>query len=374
MKIVKTIGVNLGKRSYDVTVGVDLLSGVGQRVAALGRYSSAAIVTDSHVGPLYADTLRQSLSAAHLAAHVLEFPAGEEHKNLSTYVDLVNRLLGLRPAIDRRSLIVSLGGGVASDLGGFVAATALRGLDFVNVPTTLLADVDASVGGKTGVDMAAGKNLVGTFHQPKAVVIDSALLASLPQAELISGLGECVKHAVIRDESLLDFLSAQAGKILLADADVLAELIARNVAIKAAVVSADEREAGERALLNLGHTLGHAVETAAGYGAISHGQAVCLGMAAACHISAGRKLLTAQQVRRVTDVLAQLHLPSRFADLPSLPEQARQAEHLKPILLHDKKALAGVVRFVLPVALGKAAVFSDVTGSEIDAALAMLAR
>ena len=360
----KTIPVNLGERSYDVTVGAGVLADVGSIVAAAATSPRAIIVTDSNVRGLYADAVAGSLTDAGLAVSLLEFPAGEASKNAATYTDLAHRALELDPPIDRGSLVVTVGGGVAGDLGGFVAATLLRGIDFVNVPTTLLADVDASVGGKTGVDAPAGKNLIGAFHQPRAVVIDSAVLKTLPAAEMGNGLAECVKHAVLADASLLEFIEDNLEPILAADADLLADLIARNVAIKAEVVAADERESGRRAHLNLGHTLGHAVETAAEY-TIGHGQAVSLGMAAALHIAAGRGLIESEAVDRVRDVLTALSLPVRFADLPDLPSGARDPDRLISIMARDKKARAGVPRFVLPTNIGNVAVFDDVTRAQI---------
>lgn len=368
----RRIPVELGERSYEVTVGAGLLSSLGEVAAALaGR---AVVVTDSNVGPLYAKRATAALTGAGVEASVIDFPAGEAHKDLATCGRVMDELLSLTPPIDRTSLIVALGGGVTGDLAGFVAATALRGLRFINVPTTLLADVDASVGGKTGLDAPAGKNLIGAFHQPSAVVIDAAVLATLPPAELGSGLAECVKHAVIRDPALLDFIEQRSAAILAADASVLAELIARNVAIKAAVVTADEKESGERAHLNLGHTIGHAVEAAAGYGAISHGQAVSLGMIAACRIAAGRGLIGQAVAERVERALAGLSLPVSFADVPDLPADARRPDRLREIMSRDKKARAGVVRFVLPTSLGSAAMFDDVSPAEIDQAVASLGR
>ena len=217
-----------------------------------------------------------SLQQAGFIADYIDFPAGEEHKNIRTYEVVMNSLLSLEPPIDRKSIIIALGGGVVGDLAGFVAATALRGIDFVNVPTTLLADVDAAIGGKTGIDAPTGKNLIGAFHQPRAVIIDPTVLKTLPASQMGNGLAECVKHGVIRDATLLDFIEENADKIFSFDADILTELIARNVAIKSAVVAADEREAGQRAHLNFGHTIGHAIEAAGGYGLVSHGQAVSL--------------------------------------------------------------------------------------------------
>ena len=368
----RQVNVALGERSYPVLVEAGLLERAGEVLQDICRSNRAVIVTDSRVGPLYADTARESLQEAGYQTDVLEFAAGEAGKNLATYAELMHRLLSLDPPIDRRSVLVTLGGGVVSDLGGFMAATALRGIALVNLPTTLLAAVDASVGGKNGVDTPAGKNLVGTFYQPKAVLIDASCLATLPAAEMANGLGECVKHAVIRDEGLLGFIESHAGAILSGDQETLVELIAANVAIKAAVVSADERESSERAHLNLGHTLGHAIETAGGYGAIGHGQAVALGMRGACRIAVLRGRMAASQERRVVDGLAKLHLPTRFADVPGLPPAARDLAALRRIMLRDKKVRLGRLRFVLPVGLGSAEMVDDVTDDQLAAALAAL--
>jgi 3-dehydroquinate synthase len=368
------IPVDIPGRGYEVTIGGGLLGQAGPLLARFAPTGRAVVITDAAVGALYGGKVVAELERAGLRADLLDFPAGEKHKNLATYVSLMGRLLGLAPAIDRSTLIVTLGGGVAGDVGGFVAATALRGLGSVNLPTTLLADVDAAVGGKTGVDAPAGKNLIGAFHQPRAVLIDPAALATLPVAQLVNGLAECVKHAVIADESLLEFIEANAAGLLAADVELCHQLIARNVAIKAGVVAVDERESsGRRELLNFGHTIGHAVETAAGYAGVSHGQAVALGMSAACAIATGRGLLTPAAAARVAAVLAAVKLPARFDDLPGLPAAARDAAVLRELMLHDKKARAGVVRFVLPRGLGSAAVFDDVTGAEIARALEKLA-
>ena len=376
----RTIRVELGRRAYEVTVGAGLLDRAGEMLAPLAgadpptRAGRAVVITDSNVATLYAGAVADGLTAAGCRTDVIDFPAGEASKDLTTYAAVMDRLLALSPAIDRGSLIVALGGGVAGDLAGFVAATALRGLSCANVPTTLLADVDASVGGKTGLDAPAGKNLIGAFHQPRAVIIDPAVLKTLPPGELGNGLAECVKHAVIRDADLLDFIEDNAAAILAADAEILSELIARNVTVKAEVVAADERESGQRAHLNFGHTIGHAVEAAGGYGAVSHGQAVALGMVAACGIAVARKLIEPAAADRVGEVLSGLSLPVRFADLPDLPAGCRDRARLRQIMLHDKKARGGVVRFVLPTGLGNVAVFDDVTADQVEQGLAALER
>ena len=360
----ETVRVDLGPRSYDVRVGAGLLDDLGPTAAAVEGLTSVAVISDSTVADLYGPAALASLAGAGLAATLIPFPAGEANKTLATVSDVLDRLFAIDPPIDRASLIVALGGGVSGDLGGFVAATALRGLRFLQCPTTLLADVDASVGGKTGVDHPAGKNLIGTFHQPVGVLIDVEAFRTLPRAELANGLAECVKHAVIRDASLLEFIEDHAEAIGAAEPDAMTELIARNVAIKAAVVSADEREAGERAHLNFGHTIGHAIEAIGGFGEVSHGQAVSLGMVAACRIAVARGLIEAEAAEQVEQLLMSLGLPVRRTGL--------DADEIWRIMQHDKKALGGQVRMVLPVMLGTAAVFDDITPHVVRDAVAHL--
>jgi len=359
------IRVDLGDRSYAVSVGGGLLAELGTAVAALSGARRAVVVSDSNVAALYGGRTCNSLRRAGLGADLLSFPAGEAHKTLATCSNLYDSLFALRPAVDRQTVLVALGGGVTGDITGFVAATALRGLRFVQGPTTLLSAVDASVGGKTGVDHPAGKNLIGAFHQPSAVIIDVDLLRTLSPAEFASGLAECVKHAVIRDATLLDFLETRRSEVLAREPECLTELIARNVAIKAAVVSADERESGEREHLNFGHTIGHAIETLVGYGTLSHGQAVSLGMVAACRLAVARKLIDAASADRVERLLVALGLPARWPGL--------EATALWEIMLHDKKARGGKVRMVLPVRLG-AATYDDITQEAVAAALGAIAE
>jgi 3-dehydroquinate synthase len=347
----RTVAVDLGRRSYGVRVGPGLLGAMGDAVAALPGVTGAAIVTDSNVGPLYGQRVSDALAAAGVQAALIEFPAGEASKNLSTVAGVLDALLAITPAVDRATVVVALGGGVVGDLAGFVAAIALRGMRFYQCPTSLLADVDASVGGKTGVDHQAGKNLIGAFHQPAGVMIDVETLKTLPRRELIGGLAECVKHAVIRDASLLDYIEDRAEDILACLGDVMTELIARNVAIKAQVVADDEREAGQRAHLNYGHTVGHAIEAQAGYGELSHGQAVALGMVAANRLAVGRGLLDEQSAQRIERLLNKLELPTRRPGL--------DADKVWWIMQHDKKALAGRIRMVLPTKLGAAGIFDD---------------
>jgi 3-dehydroquinate synthase len=354
--MISAIAVDLGPRSYTVHVGPDAITLLADTVEQLDP-SSMAMITDSTVAELHAQAVLHQLNTPPM----ITFPAGEPHKTLATYSNLLDELFAIKPPLDRNSLFVALGGGVTGDITGFLAATFLRGVRFIQCPTTLLAAVDASVGGKTGVDHPTGKNLIGAFHQPSAVIIDTTLLATLPVAELQNGLAECVKHAVIRDAALLDFIATNADPILEADADVLATLIERNVTIKAAVVSADEREAGVRAHLNFGHTIGHALEVFFGYDALPHGQAVALGMIAANAIAIERNLLSPSDAQRVTDLLTHLGLPTTCNGLDT--------GAIWRIMQHDKKAIGGQVRMVLATGLGEVALFDDITDADVTTAL-----
>ena len=360
----RTIRVELPTRGYDVKIGAGLLRSVGAEAAALRNVRRVVAVSDSTVAGLYGSKALESLSSAALRADLLSFPSGESNKTLAGVGKLFDGLFRLEPAVDRDCVIVALGGGVVGDMAGFLAATALRGLRWLQVPTTLLADVDASVGGKTAVDHAAGKNLIGAFHQPHGVLIDVETLRTLPPGELQSGLAECVKHAMIRDVSLLEFMENAADAILACEPRPMTELIARNVAIKAAVVAADEREHGQRAHLNFGHTVGHAIEACEGYGRVTHGQAVALGMIAACRLAEGKALLGASLRDRLEKLLARLGIEVRRRGL--------DGDAIWRIMQHDKKARGGKVRFVLPTGPGRVEVFDDVTEQQVKAAIASL--
>jgi 3-dehydroquinate synthase len=359
----KTIRVDLAERSYDVLVGPAMLDRLGGLTAGLDGASSAVVIADETVAGLYGEAAVDQLEAEGLVADRLTFPSGESSKTLGTYCRLMDGLLTCDPPIDRGTVIVALGGGVTGDLAGFAAATALRGLRFIQCPTTLLADVDSCVGGKTGVDHPAGKNLIGAFHQPSAVLIDVETLKTLPDEEWRNGLAECVKHAVIRDATLLDLIADNAAAYFARDPDALTDLVARNVAIKGAVVAGDEREKGERAHLNFGHTIGHAVEADAGY-ALGHGQAVALGMVVENEVAVARGLLDRAVADRVRNVLDTLGLPTRMPGL--------EIDRLWPIMLRDKKSRAGKPHFILPTALGRVAIYSDVTREETAPALGAL--
>ncbi|NQU76576.1 MAG: 3-dehydroquinate synthase [Planctomycetes bacterium] len=370
----RRVCVELPDRPYDILIDRGLLWRVGPLAMEAAGGRSAFIITDTNVGPLYAEATAKGLADAGYATFVVSFPAGEPNKTLATVSCLFDQIFAAPTPPDRESVVVGLGGGVVGDVAGFVAATLLRGVALVQVPTSLLADVDSSVGGKTAVDHPAGKNLIGAFHQPRIVCIDTGVLATLDKLELSCGLAECVKHGVIRDESLVTWLDQNADALLGGDADRLTELIARNVAIKAAVVAEDERETGRRAHLNFGHTIGHAIEAVAGLTVgsagegdyLRHGHCVALGMVAADHIAVSRRLLPADQAERVERLLSRLNLPIRRAGLDG-PELLR-------IMRHDKKARGGVLRFVLPAgSVGAVEIQDDVTEEEIFAAIGYLA-
>jgi 3-dehydroquinate synthase len=318
----------------------------------------------------YLDPVMASLRAANLQAEAVVVPAGEAAKTLAQAGELYDRLLGAR--LDRGSVVVALGGGVVTDLAGFVAATYMRGIAWIAVSTTLLGQVDASVGGKTGVDHPRCKNLIGAFHQPAAVLADVSTLATLPEEEFRTGLAEVVKHAVIRDADLFSLLEAQVDRLLARDPQVLEDVVARNVEIKADIVMADPQESGLRRILNYGHTIGHALESVAmasagklGGQVVTHGRAVALGMMAEAHIALKRGLMHRGPLER------QKHLLKRFG-LPVSLQAAVDLDQCLAIMQHDKKAVAGRLRFVLPEGIGAVRDIDDVTAEEVCRAIRSL--
>ena len=341
----RTIAVPLGERGYTITVGEGLLSRrdlTGPLVS--GR--SVAIVTNTTVAPLYAAPLRETL--ARDAAQVIEvaLPDGEAHKHWQTLNLIFDALLEHR--FDRGSVVVALGGGVVGDMAGFAAAVYQRGIDFIQVPTTLLAQVDSSVGGKTGINHPMGKNMVGAFHQPRLVLADVGCLQTLPDRELSAGLAEVIKHGAIADEAYLAAVERDLPRIFARDAGALADAVARSCEIKAEVVGKDEREAGLRAILNFGHTFGHAIEAGLGYGDWLHGEAVGAGMVMAAALSRGLGLLAAADAARLEETIAAARLPVRGP--------AWSAERYLELMSVDKKAERGTPKFVLLEGLGRACV------------------
>ena len=355
-----------GKAGYSIAIGPGLLDD-GQRLAMPLRGRHALVVSDGNVAPLYAGRLEASLRAARPALALARFvmPAGEQEKTLARFAEALDALARL--GATRDATVIALGGGVVGDLAGFAAACWMRGIDLVQVPTTLLAMVDSSVGGKTAVDLPAGKNLVGAFHSPRAVIADTSVLRTLPERELRAGLAEVVKYGAIFDAGFLDWLEANAGALLARDDAALADAIARCCAFKADVVERDPYERGDRALLNFGHTFGHAIEAEQGYAgggsaALNHGEAVAVGMLLAARLSA------AQQRAPATDGDRLERLLHRFG-LPTAVPAGLAPEALLARMRLDKKADAGGLRFILWDAAGAARVVADVADEAVLAVL-----
>lgn len=344
------VDIELPHHTYAIEIDPGLLARLGERVHGVAPHARCALVSDANVRALYGEAAEASLLAAGYATTRADIEPGEAHKSLATVETLYQALLG--DSLERGSPVIALGGGVVGDLAGFVAATYRRGVPFVQCPTTLLAMVDSSVGGKTGFNVPEGKNMIGAFHQPALVVIDPELLSSLPLRELRCGLAECIKHAVIRDPSLFDWIAGNAARILALEPDALVELVRRNVEIKAAVVVEDERERGVRAHLNFGHTFAHAIEATAGYGEILHGEAVALGMLAATRTAIEAGLCDASLLDDLTAVVEAFGLDTRcgLADSAALDAAMRQ----------DKKVVGGRVRLVVPDRLGHVVIRNDI--------------
>lgn len=350
-----TLDVATPEGAYAIYLGAGLLGEVGPALMELGDFSRrCALVTNPTVGGLYAARVVESLQAAGFAPEVIEVPAGERHKTLATVSGVYDRLVELR--LDRRSPLLALGGGVVGDLAGFAAATFLRGLPFVQLPTTLLAMVDASVGGKVAVDHPGGKNLVGAFKQPRAVLADTSTLATLPAGEWRCGLSETVKHAIIGDAAL--FQRWEAGEDY---RETVQDWLAASIRVKVAIVGRDPFERGERLQLNLGHTFGHALEVLANY-ELNHGDAVAIGLACAARLARRLDLCRAEFVQRLDGLMRRLGLPAR---VPA----AYATEDILAAMQADKKRLDGRLRFVLPRGLGDVVVVGDVAGEDVAAAI-----
>jgi 3-dehydroquinate synthase len=353
---VHTIGVALAGRSYDVLIGPGLVDAAGAHIRPRLRRPFAPIVMDETVAALHGDRLRRSLAEAGIEAVPLVIPPGEGAKSFEGLADLCDRLLAL--GVERTDLIVAFGGGVVGDLAGFAAAILKRGVDFVQIPTTLLAQVDSSVGGKTAIDSPRGKNLIGAFHQPRLVLADLDVLATLPRREMICGYAEVLKYGLLGDFAFFEWLEANGAQVLALAPGLLARAVARCVEMKAQIVAEDEREGGRRALLNLGHTFGHAVEALTGFGeALKHGEAVGLGCAQAFRFSATLGLCPSQDVQRAEAAIAAAGLPTR---LDQVLDEAPDVEALIEAMAQDKKAEAGSLTFILVRRIGEAFVSRNV--------------
>jgi len=351
----------LADHAYDVVVAPGVLHEAGERLRGLSTSRRIAVVTDSAVEPLHLPTLVTSLERAGFEPVVATLPAGEDHKSLASLLPVYETLLAAK--IERSTPVVALGGGVVGDMTGFVAATLLRGVPFVQIPTTLLAMVDASVGGKTGVNAAAGKNLIGAFHQPMLVLADPDVLKTLPKRDLVGGLAECIKHDVIRDAEHFEFLEHEIDRARDVDADWYADLVAHNVGIKAKVVMADPFERGERAHLNFGHTFGHAIEKISEY-SISHGECVALGMVAASYTATRVGLLDDVSFRRIVDLIRRAGLPTSGLKF--------DVDSVVGAMSFDKKVAGGKIRFVLPDRIGHVVMRDDVPNAVVREAVERL--
>jgi 3-dehydroquinate synthase len=363
--VTERLAVELAGRRYEILIGTGLLNRGGTLLHEVIGPRRLIIVTDENVAACHLATLQASLDAAGYRHDTVIVPPGEASKDLRRFPDLAERLLDHRP--DRNTVLLALGGGVVGDLAGFAAATLLRGLDFVQIPTSLLAQIDSSVGGKTGVDTRHGKNLVGAFHQPRLVLADLAVLATLPARELRAGYAELVKTAALGDADFFADLERTGDGILALDPALLGPAVARCCAMKAAIVAEDEREAGRRALLNLGHTFGHALEAETGFcGDPLHGEAVAIGMALAADLSVALGRLDPAEAQRLRDHLMRAGLPVSMRALPGAPfETSRLIDHMA----HDKKAEGGRLTFILLDALGRAAIERSVPIAAVERVL-----
>ncbi len=344
---------------YDILIGRGLLADLPRLLAERCPAHLYAVITDSRVAPLYGERVSALLAGAGLAARIFTFPAGEWNKGRATWGDLCDRVVDA--GVGRDGAVVALGGGVAGDLGGFVAATLFRGIPCVQVPTTVLAMIDASIGGKTGVDLPAGKNLVGAFHQPRFVLADIDTLGTLPRNQVASGCAEAIKHGVVADAPYADAVGAAAGGCLARRPETLAAIVERSIRIKAAIVAEDPGERGRRQVLNFGHTVGHALEATSGY-ELLHGEAVAIGMAVESWLAERGGIATPGTGQRVRELLAAFDLPV------AVPAQLL-CDDLLDAMRHDKKARAGALRFALPKAIGAMAQSADGEWTvQIDAA------
>lgn len=352
-KIIK-IPVGLGERSYDIITGQGILGNAAEYLGPFVKGHKCLLLTDSNVGPIFAKKVSEMLAAAGAETFLLSFPAGEEHKTLETVGSICSH--AVKCGLDRSSLIVALGGGVCGDIAGFVAAIYMRGINFIQIPTTLLAAVDSSVGGKTGVDMPAGKNLIGAFWQPKLVLMDPEVFTTLPAKEIRCGLAEVVKYGVIMDAQLFAELEQNTDKLNAVNLPFYTEIIARCCELKAQVVAADERESGLRAILNYGHTFGHAVELVSNF-TLAHGEGVAIGMNMAMELAVQTGLIDRAVAVRQRKLLEKLALPCNLST-------SVNPEEIYAGMLKDKKKVGSRLNLVIPLQIGKVVIKS---GFEPDA-------
>jgi 3-dehydroquinate synthase len=355
----QTVRIALGERGYDIHIGAGLLARA-QLIAGVLPHPRVAVVSNATVAPRYLEPLRDALRAASVDVVPVVLPDGEAHKNWNPLQLVFDALLANR--CDRETTVIALGGGVVGDIAGFAAATYQRGIPFVQLPTTLLAQVDSSVGGKTGINHSLGKNMIGAFHQPLVVVADIDTLRTLPDRELRAGIAEVIKHGAIRDAELFAWLEDNMPALLARDSAALSHAVRRSVEIKADIVARDERETGPRALLNFGHTFGHAIETGMGYGEWLHGEAVAAGMVIAADVSCRLGQLDAAGRDRLRALVQRAGLPV------SLPP-GLEPDRIRALMNVDKKVKAGRIRLILLESLGSAAIVADTAEDTLRAAL-----
>ena len=358
-EVQQKVRVELGKDSYEIIIGRNLQGELQEFVKGAGFSKKALLLTDSKVGKIYGEKVCSWLKAAGLEAALVTVPAGESSKSLAVAESVYTECI--KAGLDRKSPVFALGGGVVGDLSGFIAATYMRGVPFVQLPTSLLAQVDSSVGGKVAVNHALGKNLIGAFYQPKAVFMDLEMMETLPPREISTGLGEVVKYGLIYDADFFSYLESQVGAILALEHESLSHLIARCCEIKAAVVSEDEKEAGLRRILNFGHTIGHAIEKETGYARYNHGEAVAIGMVGAVRLSISQGLLPEEVLPRTEKLLQALNLPIRA--------EGCTVDKMYEDIFHDKKTVGGKVTWVLITEIGKTACKSDISEKAVREAM-----
>ncbi|MEA5113508.1 MAG: 3-dehydroquinate synthase [Geobacteraceae bacterium] len=340
------LAVKLGVRSYDIKFGRGIATEVGRFCRDLDLGNHVAVVSNPNIWKYCGDTVVTSLLAAGFAVHKVEIPDGESFKNSETLNRIYDFLI--EEGLDRQSFLVALGGGVIGDITGFAASTYLRGIPFIQIPTTLLAQVDSSVGGKTGINHKLGKNLIGAFYQPRLVVIDSAMLDTLPEREYLSGLAEVVKYGVVCDGRFFDFLESSVEKLLSRESDCVLKTVRKCCELKASVVERDEREGSYRAVLNFGHTFAHAIEKLTEYSHFLHGEAVAIGIVHAARLSESMGYASAEDTMRIVDLLKSLHLPTEFTGFAS--------DEYFSVMLRDKKVRDGGINFVFNKGLGNSVI------------------
>lgn len=358
---VDRVTVDLGDRAYDILVGADLIATAGAHIAPLLKRGRVVIVTDENVAAHHLASLEKGLDAENIKSTAFVLPPGEQTKNFGQLQSLLSDLLNAE--VERGDLVIALGGGVIGDLTGFAASVLRRGVDFAQIPTTLLAQVDSSVGGKTGINVPQGKNLIGAFHQPRLVLADISALQTLPPRELRAGYAEVVKYGLIDDAPFFNWLEANVDTLMAGDSEALTHAIVKSCQSKARIVAQDEREGGVRALLNLGHTFGHALEAATGFSdRLIHGEGVAIGMVMAFNLSAKLGLCSGQDANRAARHLETAGLPTKLSDIPGdLPGP----QQLIDLMGQDKKVVDGTLTFILAKGIGGAFITRDVNNSDL---------